>query len=99
MTDEAYARTTWYKFSLRCEGYKAKRLKDQQFERALAWSNICLHADPKTIEGMTAEDWLILEGEKQPAKVIPLWKRKDFKNILDKYRNYGGRNIKRGTNS
>lgn len=90
MTLEEYASITYYHYSLKCKGFFAARLDDWKRTRELAFVTMTssANADPKKLKGLTPEKWWPLEGkQEEKKKVTPIHKRKNFKEMLNRFKN------------
>lgn len=88
---EDYAAFTYYHYDLKCLGFEEKNLETWKQTRQLAFITFMGYADQKKVRGLTAEKWWPLEQKEIPKRKKSISTRKDFSQILDKYRNYGRR--------
>lgn len=89
MSLEEYASTTYYNYHLKCKGFNNKKLDEWKRTRFVAFITMTssANANPEKLKNLTPEQWLPLEeNDKKTKKAPPLYKHKDFKAMVSKFK-------------
>lgn len=91
LSPEQLAGLTPFQFEIKCKGYKALRIDDENRFRKLAYIHFCLNADPKNSKDITIDDiWpnensikkALVRNEKATSKV--------YATMLDRFKQNKG---------
>lgn len=86
---EEYASITYYHYELKCKGFRLKNLEQWKQIRQICFVTMTssANADPKKLRGITPEIWWPLEQSEKKKEPTPIYKRKGFKEMIDKFKN------------